>query len=189
MKNTTLSLSMAGIAALVSLAFGQVSSAADHKDNCGSEAKKVKAAVIAAPEDVLKIVAQEVQAAPTCVCEIVKAAIVASKADKALVVDIVTTAAALVPDETPTIIACAIAQSPESARAIADKFGSGKGTVRTGKETVTSGKEGGRVEPTGEEGFTDDFALFHAGIGGIYLTTPSSGLSNGGFIPRVNDGG
>jgi hypothetical protein len=185
MKNYRFTLSMAGVAALVSMAFSQVSSAADKAPDCSKEAKKVSASVSEKPENVLKVVATEVQASPTCVCEIVKAAISASKADKDMVVQIVTTASSLLPDETPTIIACAIAQSPESARAIADKFGSGKGV--TGKEP--SGKEpSGKGPAPGEtvETDTDDFGLFHVGVGGIYLTTPSSGLSAGGFLPQVN---
>ena len=183
MKNNRFTLSMAGVAALVSMAFGQVSSAADKEQDCGAEYKKVSAAVAAAPDDVLKIVAKEVQAAPTCACEIVKAAIVASKADKTLVVQIVTTASELLPDETPTIIACAINAAPEAARAIADKFGSGKGVVSSGKEPTGKEPTGKGPAPVVEEVITDDFNLFHAGIGGIYLTTPSSGLSPGGFLP------
>ena len=189
-KNNRFTLSMAGVAALVTLSLGQVSQAADKEQDCGAEFKKVTKQVAATPEDVLKIVAAEVGTAPTCVCEIVKAAIKASKADKALVVEIVTTASELLPDETPTIIACAIDSSPESARAIADKFGSGKGVVSTGKEPVSTGK--GVVDktpvPTGEDQEEWlDFAFFHSGIGGIYLTTPSGGLSPGGMLPRVNN--
>lgn len=189
MNNNRFTLSMAGVAALVTMAFGQFSRAADKEQDCGAESKKVTKAVTASPEDVLKIVATEVGTAPTCVCEIVKAAIKASKADKALVVQIVTTASELLPDETPTIIACAIDTSPESARAIADKFGSGKGVVTSGKESVRSGKETtGKGQPIVEP-VEDiyDFNLFHTGIGGIYLTTPSGGLSPGGFLPSVNN--
>jgi hypothetical protein len=184
MKNNRFTLSMAGVAALVTMAFGQVSNAAD-KD-CVKESKKVSSAVSDKPENVLKIVAKEVQEAPTCVCEIVKAAIVSSKADKDMVVQIVTTASGVLPDETPTIIACAVNVSPESAKAIAEAFASGKGV--TGKEPVRSGKDTGKTTPPteGEIDTTDDFGLFHVGVGGIYLTTPSSGLSNGGFLPPVN---
>ena len=190
MKNNRFTLSMTGVAALVTMAFGQISQAADKEQDCGSESKKVTKAVSATPEDVLKIVAKEVGAAPTCVCEIVKAAIKASKADKALVVEIVTTASELVPDETPTIIACAIDTAPEAARAIADKFGSGKGVASTGKEPASTGKE-----PKGESEPTDDimdFAFFQAGIGGIYLITPGGGFPDGGLspgslLPDVND--
>lgn len=187
MKNNRFTLSMAGVAALVTMALGQPSIAADKEQDCGAEYKKVSAAVEAAPEDVLKIVAKEVQAAPTCACEIVKAAIVASKADKSLVVEIVTTATELLPDEAPTIIACAINVAPEAARAIADKFGSGKGVVySSGKEPT--GKEPLDKRPVPSEPIVeewDDFNLFHAGIGGIYLTTPSSGISPGAFLPPV----
>jgi hypothetical protein len=184
MKNYRFTLSLAGVAALVTMAFGQVSRAADKAPDCSKEAKKVSASVSDKPENVLKIVAKEVQESPTCVCEIVKAAITASKADKDLVVQIVTTASSILPDETPTIIACAIAASPESARAIADKFGSGKGV--SGKEPAHSGKETGKGQPVVEkEEDIWDFGMFHVGVGGIYLTTPSSGLSNSNFNPPV----
>lgn len=188
MNQTRFSLSFAGVVALASMAFSPVSFAADKAEDCGVEAKKVAAAVSAAPENVLQIVAKEVQEAPSCVCEIVKSAITASKADKATVVAIVTTASEILPDETPTIIACAVNAAPEAARAIADKFGSGKGVVATGKEPVSSGKETGKTTPPVEpEQPWDDFNLFHSGIGGIYLTTPGSGLSDGGFLPDVED--
>ncbi len=185
MKNNRFTLSMAGVAALVTMALGQVSGAAEKDKNCATESKKVSAAVTETPDKVLEIVAKEVQAAPTCVCEIVKSAIKASKADKDLVVQIVTTASTIAPDETPTIIECAVAASPESARAIAEKFGSGKGV--TGKEP--SGKEptGKGTTPVENTEYSEDFGLFHVGVGGIYLTTPSSGLSNGGFLPPVNN--
>jgi len=183
MKNNRFTLSMAGVAALITMALGQASIAADKEQDCGAEYKKVSAAVAAAPEDVLKIVAKEVQAAPTCACEIVKAAIVASKADKALVVEIVTTVSELLPDETPTVIACAINAAPEAARAIADKFGSGKGVAPTGKEPTGKEPTGKEPPPVVVEDETDDFNLFHTGIGGIYLTTPSSGLSPGSLLP------
>jgi len=186
MNNNRFTLSMASVAALVTMAFGQISRAADKEQDCGAEFKKVTKAVTASPEDVLKIVAAEIGTAPTCVCEIVKAAIKASAADKTMVVQIVTTASELLPDETPTIIACAIDTSPEAARAIADKFGSGKGVVYSGKESVRSGKETERPTQIVEDDLYD-FNLFHTGIGGIYLTTPSGGLSPGGFLPSDND--
>lgn len=179
------------LATLLAMAISATANAADAK-NCTAEYKKVNTAVVAAPEKVLEIVAKEAQEAPTCVCEIIKAAIKASKADKDLIVQIVTTVSEILPDETPTIIACAINAAPEAiqgevARAIADKFSSGKGVVHTGKGVVHTGKEPtGKVPqtpPPSEEPW-DDFNLFHSGIGGIYLTTPSGGLSNGG-LPKV----
>src|SRR5687768_7269246 len=77
MKINRFTLSLAGIAALVSMAVGQVSNAADKASDCNKEAKKVSASVTDKPENVLKIVAKEVQESPTCVGEIVKAAITA----------------------------------------------------------------------------------------------------------------
>jgi hypothetical protein len=185
MKNNIVNLSMAAL-----LAFSLTAKAEESTVDCGAESKKVSKAVSATPEDVLKIVAAEVSAAPSCACEIVKAAIKASKADKDLVVSIVTAAAEAAPDEAPAIIACAIEQSPEAARAIADKFASGKGVVATepsgkepvqssGKEPAPSGKGTGPVD--GGDGYDIwDFGFFNSGIGNIYTTPPSSGLSPGG---------
>ena len=187
MKNSRLTLSLA---ALLAMAVSPVANAAD-KD-CTAEFKKVNAAVAAAPEEVLVIVAKEVGEFPTCVCEIVKAAIKGAKADKDLIVQIVTTASEILPDETPTIIACAINAAPEAmqgevSRAIADKFGSGKGVVSSGKEPAPTGKEptGKGEQPVEQTEYSDDFNLFHSGIGGIYLTTPSGGLSPGAGLPRA----
>jgi hypothetical protein len=180
MKHSRLTLSLS---ALIALAVSPVANAAD-KD-CSAEYKKVNAAVSAEPDKVLKIVATSVGEAPGCVCEIVKAAIKGASADKDLIVQIVTTASEILPDETPTIISCAISSAPEAiqgevARAIADKFGSGKGVVESGKEPAPTGKGTAQPEPEPE---WDDFNLFHSGIGGIYLTTPSGGLSPGGLPP------
>ncbi len=185
MKHSSLTLSLS---ALLALAISPVASAAD-KD-CAAEYKKVNAAVSAEPDKVLSIVEKAVSQSPGCVCEIVKAAIKGASADKDLIVQIVTTASEILPDETPTIISCAISSAPDAiqgevARAIADKFGSGKGVVESGKEPAPTGKEptgkgGAQPEPEPE---WDDFNLFHTGIGGIYLTTPSGGLSPGGLPP------
>ena len=180
------------IAALIAMAVGQTASAAE-KD-CAAEYKKVSAAVSATPDKVLEVVAKEAQESPTCVCEIVKAAIKAAKADKDLIVQIVTTASTALPDETPTIITCAIAAAPESiqaevARAIADQYGSGKGVVSSGKEPVKSGKGVVDKNPAPIEDEYLDFNLFHSGIGGIYLTTPSGGFSPGAGLPAVNNNG
>jgi hypothetical protein len=188
MNQTRFSLSFVGVVALASMAFSPVSFAGELPVDCGAEAKKVTAAVSADPENVLKIVAKEVKEAPSCVCEIVKSAIIASKADKATVVAIVTTASEILPDETPTVIACAVNAAPEASRAIADKFGSLKGVVANGEESGSTVKETDNntppVEP--EQPLGDDFNLFESGIGGIYLTAPGSGLSNGGFLPAAN---
>lgn len=188
MKHSRLTLSLVALLAMVASPV----SAAEEKD-CSAEYKKVAAAVTSAPDTVLQIVAKKAAEAPTCVCEIVKAAIKAAKADKDLIVQIVTTASEVLPDETPTIIACAINAAPESiqgevARAIGDKFGSGKGVAATGKEPASSGKEPtgkGAVKPAEEGEYSTDFNLFHSGIGAIYLSTPSGGLSPGGGLPPV----
>lgn len=183
MKIQTLTKSFAGIAALASLSVSSLAMAEEVP--CNTESANVTTAVTAAPEKVLQIVSEKVAASPKCACEIVKAAISATKADKNLVVSIVEAAAAAAPSELPTVLACAAAEAPEAAAALANKFsaeseGSGKGVV--GKEPV--GKEPVGKEPvvtkTEDEDFSEDFGLLRPGVGGIYLSPPSTG----GYIEK-----
>lgn len=178
MKFPTLTLGLAGLAAMVSF------STASAAEACSSLEATVTKAVSAAPESVLKVVAEQVAASPKCACEIVKAAIAASKADSATVVAIVETTAAAAPDQLPVVLACAANAAPQAAAALADKFGaetagSGKGVV--GKGPI--GKEPAPV-PVVEEEFSEDFGFVRPGVGGIYLTIPngaSAGVGSSGL--------
>ena len=91
MKFPTLTLGLAGLAALASL------STASASELCTPVQSAVTKAIVAAPESVLAVVAQQVAASPKCACEIVKAAISAVKTDNATVVAIVEAAAAAAP--------------------------------------------------------------------------------------------
>lgn len=191
MKIQTLTTGFAGIAALASLSLSAPAMAAEAQA-CNTEAAAITKAVSASPEDVLKIVAEKVAASPKCGCEIVKAAIEASKADKALVVSIVQTAAAAAPDELPVVLSCAAAVAPQAAAELAAAFsdeteGSGKGARYYGKGTVgkgTVGKDVVETTTTEEDDFTEDFGLLRPGVGGIYLAAPSTG---GGGIDDNGD--
>lgn len=77
-----------------------------------------------------------------------------------------------------------------SGKAMAEEESSGKET--SGKETSGKGVSG-KEPPSGkapvapaviEEDWLD-FGFFASGIGSIYLTPPSSGMSRGGFVPPV----
>ena len=176
MKFPTLTLGFAGIAALVSLG---TASAVETK-LCSPLEAAVNKAITAAPESVLKVVAEQVAASPKCACEIVKAAISASKADSAMVVAIVEASAAAAPGQLPVVLACAATVAPKAAAALADKFGSetagsGKGVV--GKESVGKAP---MMAPPVEEEYSEDFGFVRPGIGGIYLTIPNGSRSGTG---------
>lgn len=176
MKFPKLTLGFAGIAALASFS----NAVAADTELCTPAQAAVTKAVAAAPESVLKVVAEQVAASPKCACEIVKAAISASKADSATVVAIVETAAAAAPEELPVVLACAAASSPQSASALAAKFGddtegSGKGVV--GKAPV--GKGPVEAPPVVEDEYSDDFGFIRPGVGGIYLTIPNGSSATG----------
>jgi len=63
---------------------------------------------------VLEIVEKYISENPECACEVVKAAIVASEADKGLVAEIVTTATLASPDKLRLVAQCAIAVAPDA---------------------------------------------------------------------------
>ena len=60
------------------------------------------------------VVQREVAASPSCSCEVVKAAIVATEADRELVGQIVETAVDAAPDKMRIIAQCAIAVAPDA---------------------------------------------------------------------------
>lgn len=182
MKFQKLTLGLAGLAALASFS----TAVAAENELCSPLQAEVTKEVTAAPESVLKVVAEKVAATPSCACEIVKAAIGASKADNATVVAIVEAAAAASPEQLPVVLACAAATAPKAAGALAAKFsdeteGSGKGVV--GKEPVGKEPVGkAPVEtPVVEDEYSEDFGFVRPGIGGIYLTIPNGAGGRSGF--------
>ncbi len=93
--------------------------------DCVKVSDAVKAAVIADSNNVLEIVATQVAANGSCACEIVKAAIVASDADKKTVALIVDTAILEAPDQLRIIAQCAIAIAPDAIakiQAVVEKY-------------------------------------------------------------------
>lgn len=183
MKFQKLTLGLAGLAALASFS----TAVAAENELCSPLQAEVTKEVTAAPESVLKVVAEKVAATPSCACEIVKAAIGASKADNATVVAIVEAAAAASPEQLPVVLACAAATAPKAAGALAAKFsdeteGSGKGVVGkepVGKEPV--GKAPVETPAVVEDEYSEDFGFVRPGIGGIYLTIPNGAGGRDGF--------
>ncbi len=137
--------------------------------SCQGIADDVTAAVTKEPTKVLMIVEDALVINESCACEIIKAAIIASKADPTLVNQIVQTAISVSPKQSGIIMDCATAISPSS--------------VSTADMTVitSSGKDVKNplpVEPAPapEE---EDFTPIPSSIRGIYLMQPPAG----GFMP------
>jgi len=82
--------------------------------DCYELSMTVSKAVTAAPDLVLVTVQKQVAANPACSCEVVKAAIVASEADRQLVGQIVSTAVEAAPENLRIIAQCAIAVAPDA---------------------------------------------------------------------------
>lgn len=84
------------------------------ESDCYKVSEAVTKAVTAKPSDVLAIVAREIGTSPACACEIVKAAIVATEADRDLVGQIVGVAIEAAPDQIKTVTNCAVAVAPDA---------------------------------------------------------------------------
>ncbi|MCW1884896.1 hypothetical protein OKA04_09170 [Luteolibacter flavescens] len=100
--------------ALVAAALSIVPAVATAEVDCLNLAASVKIAVAEKPAEVLQIVEKEVSANSSCACEVVKAAIEASKADAKAVAAIVETAASVAPDKMRLVSQCAVAVAPEA---------------------------------------------------------------------------
>ena len=93
--------------------------------------KAVKVAVSADSSKVLEVVAANIAINESCACEIVKAAIVASDANKKLVAEIVNTAILAAPSQIRMITQCAMATAPDAVsniQAVVEKYGSAGGS-------------------------------------------------------------
>lgn len=100
--------------ALLACAVATAPAALAEESVCYKASRTVTKAVNAKPADVLAIVGRETGASPACACEIVKAAIVATEADKELVGQIVAAAIEAAPDQLQVIASCAIAVAPDA---------------------------------------------------------------------------
>lgn len=107
MKNTIKYALFGAVLALITPAF------ADAPD-CYKVSTAVKKAVAAQPDKVLELVATQVAQNESCACEVVKAAIVASNADKKLVANIVDAAVTAAPGKVRIIGQCAVAVAPDA---------------------------------------------------------------------------
>lgn len=151
--------------------------AAAEPSGCTDLTREVTESVAASPDKVVKLTAEFCAKNPACACEIVSAALVASKADASLRAEIISAALQAAPDQLEAITACTAVEEP-SGKAPVGKEPAGKepaGKEPAGKEPA--GKVGlPAPEPESDSGLdTIDFGLFRAGIGGVYIGSPSSG--------------
>ncbi|MCU0794561.1 MAG: hypothetical protein MUF31_01355 [Akkermansiaceae bacterium] len=86
-------------------------------DDCQTVVQRIESTAKRAkvdPVELLRLVDREVSAHPDCACEIVKAAIIGTDSDKAIVGYVVETAIMASPDNLRLIAQCAIATAPDS---------------------------------------------------------------------------
>lgn len=107
----------------------------------------------------------------TCACEVVKAAVLASKADKAMVQQIVQTALAVAPKMSAVIAECAEAAAPGSGVEVASAQ-STKGDAKNAANVLPA-----PAEPQAEGG-SDFGEAWATNIRGVYLVQPAAA----GFI-------
>lgn len=146
-----------------------VTSKAQASKDCAGIAADVTAAVIKEPGKVLMIIEDALVINESCVCEIIGAAIAASKADEQLVTQVVQTAISIVPKQSAVIMDCAkLASSGLMAGEIT--------ATASGKEAKNVNLDSPEPEPE-----TDlDSPEPSAPLRGIYFMQPPPG---GGFTP------
>jgi hypothetical protein len=137
--------------------------------NCDKIAQDVRESVEKSPSKVLMIVEDALVINETCACEVVKAALIASKADVTLGNQIVQTAVAVAPKMTPIIIECANTVVP------------GAGSTSDPVTAPTSAKGGKNVNPDiqppkeGRKGRDFTGGGSNGGLRGVYLMAPAVG--------------
>ncbi len=129
---------------------------------CDKVATLVREAVEKEPQKVLIIVEDNMVANETCACEIVKAAIRASRADAELIKQIVTTAVHVAPNRAALIAECASVVAPDNSKGVVDTVKGVTGVQPVEPVTVPTG--GGT-----------DYGLIPSDIRGVYLVSPSTG--------------
>lgn len=128
---------------------------------CDKVAILVREAVEKEPQKVLVIVEDNMVANESCACEIVKSAIVASKADADLVKQIVQTAVHIAPNRAAIIAECASAVTPDNSKGVVD--------------TVKGVTDVQPAIPIAEPSTSTDYGWVPSDIRGVYLVSPSTG--------------
>ena len=141
MKNLMKYALFGGVFALANVAQAE-------KTDCYTVFATVKKAVAADPDKVLELVSTYVAQNESCSCEVVKAAIMASGADKKLVAGIVEAAVASSPSNIRIIGQCAVAVAPDAlseVQVIVTEYGAAggdSGHSAKGEKSVASSKSG-----------------------------------------------
>lgn len=169
MKTTT-TLKIATLT-VATLAWALTSHAGDITP-CDKVFEEVRAAVELEPQKILVIVEDAMVANESCACEIVKAAILGSKANSELTKQIVLTATHVAPKMAPLIAECAGAIG-----------GGGKEVIETAKGVI--GVQPVEVESEGGS----DYLLTPGDIRGVYLIQPSTGGYSKKTPPKEPPGG
>ncbi len=129
--------------AILACAVATAPAALAEESNCTKVSETVIKLVTAKPDNVLAIVERQTAANPTCSCEVVKGAIVATEASRELVSQIVATAIESAPDKMSVITSCAIAVAPDALpqiKAVLAKLNL-KGLARKGNDPVGGGSD------------------------------------------------
>lgn len=111
--------------ALTAVLFAAAPLASAEVLDCVKVSSAVKSAISADSDKVLEIVATQIAANESCACEVVKAAIISSDADKKVVAQIVDTAILEAPSKLRIIAQCAIAVAPDAVthiQAVVEKY-------------------------------------------------------------------
>jgi hypothetical protein len=153
----------------------------------------LRADIRARPSRVLLAVEDALITNEQAACEIIQEAIRLTRADAKLTGDIVFTALRQAPGMSATIVECAMTAAPGALpeikaaleRALGEKAIAAavpekpEASAPSGKDTAGSGKETGKgavAPPPAPAGPSEDFALYHVGIGGIYLILPARSI-------------
>ncbi len=153
----TISLSGLAFLAFSSCAFAQSS-------NCDDISRDVSAAIQKDPSKALMIVEDALVINESCACEIIKAAIIASQADSALVNQIVQTGISVAPKMSGVIVDCATAASPGSTISNVETVAS--------VDPTDSGKNADKNPLPAPVVEDDEDFIISPGIRGVYLIQP-----------------
>lgn len=129
--------------------------------NCDKIAQLVREAIEKEPQKVLVIVEDNMVANESCACEIVKSAIIHSKADAELVKQIVQTAVHVAPNRAALIAECASFSAPDNSKSVVDTV---KGV--TGVQPA---------DPVVAPSSGTDYDRVPSDVRGVYLVSPSTG--------------
>lgn len=145
--------------------------AADSEKSCKNIQAAVEKAVKVDEAKVLEVVEAQASANAGCACEVVKAAIIATEANKELVRQIVEVAVVAAPDEMRLIAQCAVAVAPDAVGEVQKVLASfdpqsGESSISS-KGGLSKGglDKGGAVEPIGVDNPLDG-PLVKGGAGG-----------------------